>query len=118
MLRTLKSLIALILLAGWGVAALSVHVVRITDDHYWIGVVPKNRLGIADTYVDVTQWTAADVYAHPDLVRRLIATDKGSWLSHVVEPSLLPAVLEEGPAATQPAADAKSGRKTPVRPAR
>lgn len=102
MLNTLKTLVILILLAGWGVAGMSLHVVRIPDATIWFGVVPKNRLGIADTYLDVRSWTVQDVYQHPDLVRRLIATDKTHWLKHIVDPNLLPQVLEKGPAATQP----------------
>ncbi len=102
LLNTLKTLLVLILLAGWAIAAMTLHVVRIPDSEYWIGVIPKNRVGFADTYVDVRAWTAADIQAHPDFVRRIIAADKAHWLKHVVDPALLPEALERGPAATQP----------------
>ncbi|MBC7782764.1 MAG: hypothetical protein H7144_02910 [Burkholderiales bacterium] len=81
MLSTLKTILIVILLAGWAVAIASLHVVRTPDAV--IGVIPKNRLGFADSYVDVRTWTAADAAAHPDLLRRLIATDKTHWLKHV-----------------------------------
>jgi hypothetical protein len=101
MFRTLKLIFVLILLAGWGLFALTVHVVRLTDEQYWVGVIPKDRLHYRDTYLDVRNWTVDDVAAHPDFVRRLIATGKGHWLKHVVGPERLPGLLEEGLAATR-----------------
>lgn len=102
MLRTLKSLIVLILLAGWALAGSALHVVRWPGAEVWIGIVPKDRLGVKDTYVDVRNWTAQDIYDHPDLVKRLIHAGKSGWLTHIVSDEDLPAVLERGPAATQP----------------
>ena len=49
--KTLFRLIVLVLLlGGWGLAALSLHVVRTPQT---LTIVPKNRLGIVDTVVDV-----------------------------------------------------------------
>ncbi|HEY1629467.1 MAG TPA: hypothetical protein VGF52_06390, partial [Tepidisphaeraceae bacterium] len=53
-----------LLLAGWGLAALSLHVVR-TADQIPITLVPKDQLGITDTYVDTRNWTMDDVAQHP-----------------------------------------------------
>jgi hypothetical protein len=94
MFRILKLIIVLILLAGWGLFALAVHVVRLPDEQYWVGIIPKDRLHYRDTYLDVRTWTAGDIANHPDLVRRLIAADKGHWLKHVVSPEELPGMLE------------------------
>lgn len=102
MLKTLKTLLILILLAGWGLAGSALHVVRWPGAEVWIGIVPKDRLGVKDTYVDVRAWTAQDLHDHPDLVKRLMAAGKSHWLTHIVpEADLLP-VLEQGPSATQP----------------
>ena len=75
------ALIAL-LLAGWALALASLHIVRLPDG--MIGVVPKNRLGVTDTYVDVRNWTAADAAKHPDFVKRLLEARKADWLATAV----------------------------------
>jgi hypothetical protein len=69
-----------LLLAGWGLAALSLHVVRTPTA---IGLVPKSRLGIVDTYVDTRHWKMADVADHPLLVRRLLDSGQADLLRHV-----------------------------------
>lgn len=95
MLSTLKTILVLILLAGWGLAALSLHVVRLTEGTVPIGIIPKNRLGIDDTYVDVRNWSATDLPSHADFVKRVLATDKAHWLKHVGKPDELPGLLEK-----------------------
>ncbi len=102
MLNTLKTILVLILLAGWVLAGAALHVVRWPGADVWIGVVPKDRLGFSDTYVDVRSWTAQDIFDHQELVKRLISSEKSHWLTHIVSESELPRVLQKGPAATQP----------------
>ncbi len=65
-------------LAGWGLAALSLHVVRSTSS---ISLVTKDRLGMTDTYCDTRTWTADDVLAHPAVVSRLVETNQISALN-------------------------------------
>lgn len=77
----LKTTFILFCLAGWALAALTLHVVRTPDGI--IGIIPKNRLGIADTYVDVRGWTPKDLVGHEDLVKRVIEADKTHWLKHL-----------------------------------
>jgi hypothetical protein len=77
-MKTLFRLIVFVLLvAGWGLAATALHVVRTTGtaSREFI-VVPKNRIGIEDTYVDTRAWTLDDVSNHAGVVRRLIETEK------------------------------------------
>lgn len=83
MIRTLKTLIFLVLLAGWGLAGSAIYVVRWPGAEAWIGIIPKDRLGIKDTYVDVRNWTLSDLQAHPELLRRLGETGKLHWLTHI-----------------------------------
>src|SRR5436853_47373 len=50
-MKTLFRFIVLVLLvAGWGLAALSLHVVRAAGDR--IVLIPKQKLGVTDTYGD------------------------------------------------------------------
>ncbi len=93
MLNTLKTLLVLILLAGWVLAGLSLHVVRWPGADVWIGIVPKDRLGAFDTYVDVRAWTKDDISNHSDLARRLIEAEKAHWLGHIVSAEELPSLL-------------------------
>jgi hypothetical protein len=69
---------------GWALAAASLHVVRAPATHKYCPVniqfVTKDRLSFKDTWVDVTQWTPADVKAHPDVVARLEETGKSNLL--------------------------------------
>jgi hypothetical protein len=83
----MKTIVRLIfcslLLAGWGLAALSLHVVR-TSDQIPITLVPKEELGITDTYVDTRKWTLDDIAQHPLVVQKLINSGKADVLKHVV----------------------------------
>ena len=74
----LRIVVAALLLAGWGLFASAVHVVRGPDR---VAVIPKDRLGLADTFVDVRGWTLDDVRAHPSVAARLVATGKASMLT-------------------------------------
>ena len=79
----IRLIVCLLLLVGWGLAALSLHVIR-TPDEIPITLVPKERLGITDTYVDTRTWTLKDVSQHPVLVQKLISVNKADVLRHVV----------------------------------
>lgn len=84
-MRTLRLVIRILvigtLLSGWMLAAASLHVLIMPG--FQIGVVPKNRLGFTDTYVDARNWTAADLEQHPDLAKRLVEAGHADWLSSV-----------------------------------
>lgn len=74
----------ILLLSGWGLAAAALHVIRTPTT---ITVVPKDRLGFTDTYVDTRAWTIADVARHPGLTRRLLSLDKQDLLRNVADPN-------------------------------
>ncbi len=75
-----RMVFCLLLLTGWGLAALSLHVVRTPTA---IGLIPKNRLGIIDTYVDTRHWTMADAAEHPLVVQRVVDTGQSDLLRHI-----------------------------------
>lgn len=93
---TMRLVIAGLLLAGWALALLAVHVVVVPDAtasadaklKWRLVVVPKNQLGVAETYVDTRGWTAEDVPAHETLVARLVEAGKADALSHVMGETL------------------------------
>jgi hypothetical protein len=80
MKKTFRIIVTLLLLGGWSLAAGALHVV-------WTGsnviIIPKNRLALRETYVNITGWTAADVANHPVVAMRLIETGKAESLSHI-----------------------------------
>jgi hypothetical protein len=115
-----RLLVLVLMLAGWGLAALSLHVVRTPSS---IALIPKQSLGITDTYVDTRLWTVDDVIVHAKLVKRIIETDKTDLLSHVAnsdDPSMILTYLTDAvsraakverkrdSAQTKPAADGKT----------
>ena len=76
-----------VLVAGWGLAALALHVVVVpaeSGDGTDVIVIPKNRLGVADTYVDTRAWTAEDARRHEALTARLVEAGKSDRLSHLL----------------------------------
>ena len=77
-----RLLVFVLLVAGWGLAALSVHVVR-TPEQVPVTLVTKERLGIRDTYVDTTKWTLDDVSKHPGVVEQLVRSGKVESIKHV-----------------------------------
>ena len=80
-MKTLFRLVfCVLLLTGWGLAALSLHVVRTPTA---IGLVPKNRLGVIDTYVDTRHWTLSDAAEHPLVVQRILQTNQADLLRHI-----------------------------------
>lgn len=83
-MRTIFRLIfCMAFLIGWGLAALSLHVIR-TPDQIPFALVTKERLSFRDTYVDTRAWTMDDVPRHPELVARLIRSGQADLLRHVV----------------------------------
>jgi hypothetical protein len=83
MFRSLFRLIALMfIVTGWGLAALSLHVVRTPDK---IGLLPKERLGFEDTYVDARSWTMVDAAMHPDLIKRVLEAGKANWFQYLAD---------------------------------
>src|SRR4051794_5734492 len=77
-----RTIVAVLLIGGWALAASSLHVVA-TPGH--LVVIPKDRVGIWSTYEDVRNWTLADVAAHPTVASRLIATGHADALAHVTK---------------------------------
>jgi hypothetical protein len=78
MKNAFRLIVVLLLVGGWSLAASALHVV-------WTGssviVIPKNRIGVRDTYVNVSNWTADDVTNHPLVAKRLVATGKADVLA-------------------------------------
>jgi hypothetical protein len=96
-----RLIVCLLLLVGWGLAALSLHVIRTPGD-IPIKLVPKEDFSFTDTYVDTTKWSLDDVSKHPKLVTKLIRVGKTDVLKHLVTdktadvPSQLSDALQRG----------------------
>src|SRR4051812_40401586 len=71
-----------LLVGGWTLASAALHVVR-TPGH--VIMLPKNRLGFHDTYVDTRRWTIQNVRQHADVSARIVQVGKGELLSHAVD---------------------------------
>jgi hypothetical protein len=83
-MKTFFRLVTLgLILSGWGLAALSLHVIRTPGR---LMVIPKDRLGIGDTYVDARNWTVKDLHQHPLVVARLVHLDRSDVLAYAVDP--------------------------------
>src|ERR1700753_3784939 len=76
-----RLIVLVLLLAGWAMAALAIHVVRGTNNR--IVVIPKQTLGYHDCYVDTRSWSLDDVSNHPTVVNALIAHGKADVLQNV-----------------------------------
>jgi hypothetical protein len=75
-----RAIVAVLLVGGWALAALSLHVVRTPER---LVVIPKNTLGVSDTYVDTRAWTLNDAAAHSEFVKRLVVAGKAHALEHL-----------------------------------
>ena len=89
--NTFRVLVFVLLLGGWLLAASALHVV-------WTGnkalIIPKNRIGVRETYVSTAAWSADDVANHPALSTRLLDTGHSEVLA---------AAFKDVPAAELPA---------------
>jgi hypothetical protein len=114
MKKLFRMIVLVLLLGGWSLAALSLHVVR---DGSRVVVIPKARLDYHDVYVDSSKWTLDDVAKHPAVVARLIEAGKADLLQHVAPkatgdalPATLETAMQRGPQSvptTQPAVPGK-----------
>jgi hypothetical protein len=86
----IRFLCVLMILGGWGLAALALHVVRTPDpsnaQQSKLVVIPKNELGLTDTYVDARAWTMADVRDHPMLMVRVLHAAKADEFKFLADP--------------------------------
>jgi hypothetical protein len=69
--NTFRVVVFVLLLGGWLLAASALHIVRTGNKAV---IIPKNRIGIRETYVNTTTWAADDVANHPTLAKRLVDT--------------------------------------------
>jgi hypothetical protein len=84
MRNILRLSICLLIIMGWGLAALSLHVI-VTPHDVPVSLVPKEQFGFKETYVDTRAWKLDDVSAHQTFVAKLIRTGKSDILRHVIE---------------------------------
>jgi hypothetical protein len=78
----LKLFFVFVLLAGWGLAAISLHIVRTPAG---LTILPKDTLSITDTYADTRDWKPTDLPEHKALIKRLLSTDRMDAVRHVIE---------------------------------
>lgn len=105
-MKTLVRLVVtLLLIVGWGLAVSSLHVVRTNDS---VTIVPKNRLGVFHSYVDVRGWTLDQVKSNPEVAQRLIDVGKVELLAHVTEHSSTEDLQRQLRSAIQDGRDAKT----------
>ena len=91
-----RLVVAAVLIGGWALALLAVHVVVVPDAavsadariDWKLVVVPKNRLGVSETYVDTRGWGVAEAAEHEALVARLVEAGKADAMAHVIDPGL------------------------------
>ncbi len=86
----IRFLSVMLILGGWGLAALALHVVRTPDpsnpQESKLVVIPKNELDWKETYVDARNWTMADVSDHRMLMLRVLYTDKANEFKFLADP--------------------------------
>jgi hypothetical protein len=86
----IRFLSVLMILGGWGLAALALHIVRTPDptnpQESKLVVIPKNELDWKETYVDARNWTMADVSDHRMLMLRVLYTDKANEFKFLADP--------------------------------
>jgi len=73
-----RVVVLVLFLGGWLLAASALHLV-------WTGnkaiIIPKNRIGVRETYVNTVTWSADDVANHPALSKRLVDTGHSEVLA-------------------------------------
>lgn len=110
-MKTMFRLIVLVLLlAGWSLAALAIHVVRGANNR--IVVIPKQSLGYHDIYVDTRNWSLDDVANHPTGVNDLIAHGKADVLQNVSPADSGDALIADLKAAVAKGPTVKAGEAT------
>jgi hypothetical protein len=115
-----RFLCVMMILGGWSLAALALHVVRMPDpsnpQQSKLLVIPKNTLDLSDTYVDARNWTMSDVRDHEMLILRVLQTKKTAEFNFLADPkskddiaTQLTEVLSDPKAATErPATTARA----------
>jgi hypothetical protein len=139
MKKVFKFLVFVILALGWVVATRAVHIVRAPGllagfsktefAGQWI-IIPKDKMGWDDTFIDITKWTPSDIPAHPAVVDRLTELGRKDLLNHILEPAIAEAenklppgaidvriVSEEETSPTTPAKRAKATLEAKPKPA-
>ena len=89
MKKVFRLLVAALLIGGWTLAALSLHVVRSPGNPQWLGritLLPKDRITYRQTWVDTTKWTSVDLAKNAAVVERIQGAQKGDVLRHVSDP--------------------------------
>src|SRR5437016_2613060 len=89
-MKTVLRLFGLMLMiSGWAVAALCLHIVRTPDlsdpQSSKFVIVPKSRLNVNDTYVDARGWTIYDVSKHADLMQRVLWAGKADQFKFLTD---------------------------------
>jgi hypothetical protein len=107
MKKVLRAIVVLLLVGGWGLAALALHVIVAPGSPGRVILLPKHQLGFRDTYVDTRNWTLGDVSNHPDVVQRLIGAGKIDALTQVApaERDLVSALNDAIAKGPQPASE-------------
>ncbi len=107
-----RAVVLLVLVGGWALAGSALHVVRTPTN---VVLIPKSHLAFRDTFLDTRTWTIADDRAHPAFVGWLLATGRGTVLTHTVDNTnpLLTADAQLAQAVSNPTT-ATGGPPTPV----
>ena len=83
----IRLFVCLLLIVGWGLAALSLHVIR-TPGEIPISLVTKDRFGITDTYVDTSTIILARERADSEAIYDMVGNN-----NQLVRPAPAPYVL-------------------------
>lgn len=90
MIRKLIGSIVFVLIgAGAMYWALGHYIVRTADQTL---IVPKAELGLADTYVDIADWSADDFKQHPALTQALVDNDHSDLVAQAAGQKILEAI--------------------------
>ena len=90
MRKLLAALFCMMLGGGLVYFAFQYHLVRAADEYT---LVPKVSAGLADTYVDVRSWDAAEWRRHPALIRALVKEGRSDLVVAPVGRGLLDDLL-------------------------
>jgi hypothetical protein len=79
----IRLIVTVLLVAGWGLALASLHIIR-TPSNVWL--LPKDSIDFNPfrVYVDTRAWTGADLVANQQVVKRIVSSGKAEMLRHVV----------------------------------